>query len=296
MLIKDTRRKSATSVYPFSFSTVEPAYDFIRDEMMRGLQLPNIMLYWAASAVIEVDVHGRSAVHPAIAPQAHHTAPVNMHKVDATLGPGETQPNHLDDLDPEYLLAEDLAEVVEMMQELSGDNREAGGLPRGRIIPMPRRSRGEAPIQSSASAGTTSEGVIDFPAASQRVHDERASKAIAVAAWANICRALDAALDVYVGRQVIARLAWRRMSRALAEAAMAARIAQPAATRVSDETMRRVWRNIAWTLEEAACAQALFDRSSRTGTDGTIPSFMTDSRWQQKDEPFTGFESPPGRF
>jgi hypothetical protein len=251
------------------------------------------MLYWASSAVIEVDVHGRAAIHPSVAPQAD--APARIHEFN-TLDESESLPEHLEDLDPDFLLAEDLAEVVEMMQELSGDNREAGGLPRGRIIPMPRRSRGDAPTSGESLASQATDAVVDFSDASRKLLDDRASRAAAVATWTNICRALDSALDVYVGRQVIARLAWRRISRALAEAAMAAQEAQPSDSQISAEMMRRAWRNIAWTLEEAACAQALFERSSRTGTDGTIPSFMTDSRWPQKDDPFTGFDSPPGRF
>jgi hypothetical protein len=296
VLIKDVRRKSVTSVYPFSFRTLEPAYDFIREEMMRGLQLNNVMLYWAASAVIEVNVHGQAAVHPDSAPQAPEDAQTLLREIPPSNDATEPLPDHLEDLDPDYLLAEDLAEVVEMMQELSGDNREAAGLPRGRIIPMPRRSSGDIPTRNMCAPPARSEGVVDFSVASQKLQNDRESRAAGAAAWTNICHALDSALDVHVGRQVIARLAWRRISRALYEAAIAAREVERADTQVSADMMRRAWRNIAWTLEEAACARAAFERSSRTGTDGQIPPFMTELRWQQKDEPFSGFDSPPGRF
>lgn len=122
-----------------------------------------------------------------------------------------------------------------------------------------------------------------------------------MAAWANICFALDRAIDVHVARQVVATIVWRRLSIALAEAAEASYISKARAAwasgadalafaaNIQDEKnramatawhnsaralrraaemqtgrrqLRHAWLNISWTLEEAALAYNL-ERKTR---------------------------------
>jgi hypothetical protein len=253
-------------VYLFSFASIDSCHDFIRHEMTRGLQLHQVMVYWAVPARVEADFWGRAAVTPSAAPQPAFATPSAMVTGTATARPG-SEPEMLGSIlpftarktgvrpaDRRYLTEADLAETIREMEEFAS-TFEAERAP-----------------------------VIDFPSAS--THIRRAQKSVAmISAWGTFALALDEALDVYVAQQVRIRLALNRIMRALVEAALAASLAEPASVNghgsgvargwvnasialahattvaIRRKLMQRVWMNTAWTLEEAAYAHRLETRA-----------------------------------
>ncbi|MEK7248545.1 MAG: hypothetical protein AAB092_08765, partial [Chloroflexota bacterium] len=260
VLIRDTDRPI---VYLFSFTGLNSCLDFIRHELTRGLQLHQVMVYLAVPARVEVDFWGRAAVTPPAAPQhAFAAAPVvvaesapakpdaDADKSGAVLLFTPKEPEEAPAEEPRYLTEAGIAETIREMEEFSA-KFEAERAP-----------------------------VIDFPSAS--THIRRAQKSVAmISAWANFALALDEALDVYVAQLVRIRLALNRIMRALAEAALAASLAQSskgnghdhgvahawrnasialadaATVAIRRRLMQRVWMNTAWTLEEAVYAHRL---------------------------------------
>ncbi len=243
-------------VYLFSFANRDACLDFIRHEMTRGLELQQVMLYWAVPAAVEMDFWGRAAISPqAPLPASKLPAETGITEKPAVPTPvlpfvARQEPN----TEPCYLTEADIADTVREMHEFS--------------------SRFDAERAD----------VIDFPVASDslRRHKEQHR---AVVAWDNFSRAVDEALDVHVAQQVRVRLAINRILRALAQAAfiqqgmpgtqtreassqsqvhnrlswyyICVALADAAAVAIRRSLMRKVWMNAAWTLEEAAYTHRL---------------------------------------
>ncbi len=283
VLIRDTNKPI---IYPFSFSDIDSAFEFVRHEMQRGLHLSQVMLYWAVPAHIEIDFWGRSAVQPADAPVSltaispsitesisHTDAAVETVVPPSTVIEGEGD---------RYLAEDDIAETVRQAEQAASKSPPPDG--DGRVVPMP--VPGPSTRKSKRQKTTEDATPIDFPSASQKVQEGRLARA-AVTAWRNFSLAVDEALDVYVARQVATKLAWNRIMRTLgqamdaqqrADAEAAQRTARLEAARleaaraaakeaVAKKATRRrglvvAWLNAAWTLEEAGFAYAL-ERKSR---------------------------------
>lgn len=296
VVIRDNRK---AAVYPFSFAGIDSAMEFIRYEMNRGLDLGQVMVFFAVPARIEVDFWGRSTIIPSAAPvRSFQPRRVEDMARVATPAPEPARPVHepLAD-DTRYLNEADIAEVVQMAREIIGE-RPAATDADARVLPMPRRStasaNGNHAVRSDAEPRADP---IEFTPAAQKVHEARASLAV-ITAWANFSQAIDEALDVYVAHQVFAKLVWNRLCRAIREA-MAAR--------------RRVLMLACWqalTNAFASAAEALHTRGD--GVDfrpleaeekRSGPQFgmfemgrAGNRRWEPREERFEGFGSPPGRF
>lgn len=228
VVIRDTRK---ATVYPFSFADLDSAHDFIRHEMNRGLDLGQVMVFFAVPARIEVDFWGRSTIIPPAAP-VRSFQPTRVEAVPQAMGARAPKPatriatpepkparnGHpaLPDDDGRYLNETDISEVVQMMRDLTNDTTGADS----RVVPMPRRSNANG--NGNASHGPTaapspSSAPIEFTPAAQKVQEARAGQAM-ITAWANFSQAIDEALDVYVAHQVSAKLIWNRICRAIREA------------------------------------------------------------------------------
>jgi hypothetical protein len=266
VLIRDA---ASPVVYLFSFADLNSCHDFIRHEMTRGLDLRQVMVYWAVPAAVDRDIWGRAVVTPGSPPRSAQTSELaateivpESRKSMAESPPPSVLPFVSRQESPEtarYLTESDIAETVREMNEFT------------------------------ARFDAAKPDVIDFPAASRKIR--RTKKAArAMAGWDNFARALDEALDVYVSEQVRVRIALSRIVRALAQAgflhsATSAKdpvtepprkdaidvsrawasasiaVADAATIAIRRALMRRVWMNTAWTLEEAAYAYRLETRS-----------------------------------
>lgn len=221
-------RNGENVVYPFSFSDVESAFQFVRREIQRGLQIFPVMIYWAVPARAETDFWGRSTVVPPEAPRRALSAQTsNMDKAqgkaDAFFSPTEVPQIHRAEIDDEsqrFLQDGDIADAVRQANHIA--EHAAPGVPetKSNVVPLP------APAPSSRKSKKRDLAVaadpIDFAAASHRVGKSRATRA-AINAWSNFAQAVDEALDVHVARQVVIKLAWNRLSRALGQAIDATR-------------------------------------------------------------------------
>lgn len=236
VLIRDGARPL---VYLFSFLDLDACHEFVRYEMQRGLDLAQVMIYWAVPARVGFDEWGAAFVAPSAAPQ-RPAGDASGDEPVATVVP--FSPNEAAPVTGQrYLTEADIAEAIREMDEFVKR-------PPARPIPEP------API-------------IDFPAASEQIQRARQARQ-AADAWSNFALALDEALDVHVAIQVSNKLAWNRIMRALTEAARlqkrrdaaanawgnASRALAAAAAIASggDGTMRRVWLTAATALAEAA--------------------------------------------
>ncbi len=66
VMIRDLRRDGV--VYLFSFSDVESAQAFLRDEVQHGTDLGSMMLYWAVSVRMAADPWGKMRLTPSLPP------------------------------------------------------------------------------------------------------------------------------------------------------------------------------------------------------------------------------------
>jgi hypothetical protein len=217
VLIRDANKPI---IYPFSFSHIDSAFEFVRHEMQRGLHLSQVMLYWAVPAHIEIDFWGRSAVQPAEAPLSltviskSIAEPVSLREVavETVVRPVSVTEGESD----RYLAEDDIAETVRQAEQAASKSPPPD-VPDvdGRVVPMP--VPGPSTRKSKRQNATEDATPIDFPSASQKVQEGRLARA-AVTAWRNFSLAVDEALDVYVARQVATKLAWNRIMRALGQA------------------------------------------------------------------------------
>ncbi len=248
VLIRDTNKPI---IYPFSFSDIDSAFEFVRHEMQRGLHLSQVMLYWAVPAHIEIDFWGRSAIQPAAAPLSLTVISKSVAElvsrrdvaVETVVRPSSVTEGESD----RYLAEDDIAETVRQAEQ-AGAKSPPPDVPDvdGRVVPMP--VPGPSTRKSKRQKSTEDATPIDFPSASQKVQEGRLARA-AVTAWRNVSLAVDEALDVYVARQVATKLAWNRIMRALgqamgaqqrAEAEAAERTALQAAARAEEARLDAV--------------------------------------------------------
>lgn len=217
VLIRDTNK---SIIYPFSFSDIDSAFEFVRHEMQRGLDLSQVMLYWAVPAHIEIDFWGRSAIQPAEAPLSltvitkSVAGPVSRAEVAVET---VVRPSTVTEGDNgRYLAEDDIAETVRQAEQAASKSPPPD-VPDvdGRVVPMP--VPGPSTRKSKRQKTTEDATPIDFPSASQKVQEGRLARA-AVTAWRNFSLAVDEALDVYVARQVATKLVWNRIMRALGQA------------------------------------------------------------------------------
>jgi hypothetical protein len=218
-------RDGENVVYPFSFSDLESAFEFVRHEMHRGLHLFQVMIYWAVPARVEADFWGRSTIVPSEAPRRGMSVVQPSAKGEAANGSvsvvaaapqmPQIEAPASDDDSERFLQDDDIADAVRQANHIA--THTAPELPEtnGNIVTMPapapssRKSKNHpAPVEADP---------IDFASASQKVGESRATRA-AINAWSNFTQAVDEALDVYVARQVATKLAWNRISRALGHA------------------------------------------------------------------------------
>ena len=217
VLIRDT---SKPTIYPFSFSDIDSAFEFVRHEMHRGLHLSQVMIYWAVPAHIEIDFWGRSTIQPAEAPASLTVISTSIAEpVLSSDAPIETVAPPSSVIEGEgarYLADDDIAETVRQAEQAASKSPPPDALAaNGRVVPMP--VPGPSSRKSKKQKTTDGAPPIDFPSASQRVQEGRLARA-AVTAWRNFSLAVDEALDVYVARQVATKLAWNRITRALGQA------------------------------------------------------------------------------
>jgi hypothetical protein len=251
-------------VYPFSFSDIDSAHDFVRHEMQRGLDLGQVMVYWAVPVTVETDSRGHAVLTP--------SEPPVVQPASAGLAP---------------------APVVWEEPEVPMDRPIT---PPSAPVRIPIQMSGTyAVLHDTSDVGH----VIDFEAASRVVQESRTARQPAAIGLQNALLAIDEALDAHVSRIVVARISWRRISGALAAAAAQRERAISAAAFRSLTTaiassldadrsrraiaygwqsatrglacaaylearatrLRRAWLNIAWTLEEAAWACSLERRA-----------------------------------
>ena len=207
-------------IYPFSFSHIDSAFEFVRQELQRGLQLSQVMIYWAVPAHIEIDFWGRSTIEPAEAPVCLNVIsksiaePVSRGDVAVeTVTPSSTA---TEGEGARYLAEDDIAETVRQAEQAASKSPPPDApAADGRVVPMPVPGPSS---RNSRRQNTTEDATpIDFPSASQKVQEVRLARA-AVTAWGNFVLAVDEALDVYVARQVATKLAWNRITRALGQA------------------------------------------------------------------------------
>ena len=217
VLIRDA---SKPIIYPFSFSDIDSAFEFVRHEMQRGLHLSQVMIYWAVPAHIEIDFWGRSTIQPAEAPVSltviskSIAEPVSRRDVAVeTVTPPSTV---TEGEGARYLAEDDIAETVRQAEQAASKSPPPDApAADGRVVPMP--VPGPSSRKSKRQKTTEDATPIDFPSASQKVQEVRLARA-AVTAWRNFSLAVDEALDVYVARQVATKLAWNRITRALGQA------------------------------------------------------------------------------
>jgi hypothetical protein len=244
-------------VYPFSFSDIESAFEFVRHEMHRGLHLFNVMIYWAVPARTEADFWGRSTIVPAEPPRRGMSV-IPPSVVDAAIEDSNTivvMPTELpqivapevDDDSERFLQDEDIADAVRQANHIATHSAPEVPVDNGNVVPMP------APAPSSRKSKKKQQEQppvdvepIDFASASQKVEESRTARA-AINGWSNFAEAIDEALDVYVARQVATKLAWNRISRALGQAIEAKR-------RFDVEEAERKAREAAAFAEEARLA------------------------------------------
>ena len=229
VLIRDTNKPI---IYPFSFSDIDSAFEFVRHEMQRGLHLSQVMLYWAVPAHIEIDFWGRSAIQPPEAPLSLTVVsksiaePFSLREaaVETVAPPSSVTEGEGD----RYLAEDDIAETVRQAEQAASKSPPPD-VPDvdGRVVPMP--VPGPSTRKSKRQKTTEDATPIDFPSASQKVQEGRLARA-AVTAWRNFSLAVDEALDVYVARQVATKLAWNRIMRALGQAMDAQQQADAAAS------------------------------------------------------------------
>lgn len=235
VLVRDDARQL---VYLFSFIDLAGAYEFVRHELLRGLGLGQVMVYWAVPADAGSDAWGAAVITPMAAPE--HMGGSQSADAPGTILPFAARAEEAAPAaDPRYLTEADIAETIREMDEFV------------------QRPPAREVLESAA--------VIDFPAALEQL-DRTRRKRIAAVAWANFGQALDEALDVHVSVLVSNRLAWKRIVRALGEAARAQQEMNPeadaepsnpqtpgaAVASGGDGTMRRAWHAAATALAQAA--------------------------------------------
>jgi hypothetical protein len=226
VLIRDG---SKPIVYPFSFSDIESAFDFVRHEMQRGLHLFQVMIYWAVPANQEPDFWGRSTIVPASPPNralvkngaSSFSEPVSSgtSAMAPTVNVPQIEAPAAEDDTERFLEDEDIAEAVRQANHIATHTAPEAA-EQSNVLPMPAPA---APSRRSMGTMEPSDvEPIDFASASLRVEESRSQRA-AVNAWSNFSQAVDEALDVYVARQVATKLSWNRLMRAFGHAMEAKR-------------------------------------------------------------------------
>lgn len=220
-------RDGKNVVYPFSFSDIKPALEFVRQEVRRGLRLFQVMIYWAVPANAEPDFWGRSAIAPPEAPRRDTSAvrpeEAKEDRAAIVMTPTELpqiEPPTIEDDSERFLRDEDIADAVRQANHIATHAAPEVPERNGNVVPMP--APGPSPRKSKKQQPAVNGALIDFASASQSVAESRAVRA-AINAWGNFAQAVDEALDVYVARQVATKLAWNRISRALGQAIEAKR-------------------------------------------------------------------------
>ncbi len=210
VLIRDN--DNADVVYPFSFADLKTASEFVQHEMTRGLHLWQVMIYWAVPARVEADFWGRSAIMPPEPPRDLAAAPAPTTDTtadsEAPQAPGAAEPHFLADTD--------IADIVREAEQAAAEPQAQLPDANGRIVPMPAPAPSARKSRSKKRAAEEAEP-IDFPSASQKMHEARRARGVVIG-WGNFSLAVDEALDVYVSRQVATKLAWNRLMRALGQA------------------------------------------------------------------------------
>jgi hypothetical protein len=138
--------------------------------------------------------------------------------------------------------------------------------------------------------------LIDFPSASQKLQQTKHHRA-ALHAWTNFALAIDEALDVHVARQVRAKLAWNRLMRAFIEAAAEHdRLTAEVASHRASSAISQVAITAAGKTPDTDASKDNRDSAIREEAPEGLWRTHDGARWEPRDEPFKGFQSPPGRF
>jgi hypothetical protein len=196
-----------------------------------------------------------------------------------------------------YLADDDIADTVRQAAQAASKSPPDAPATGGRVVPMPV----PGPSRQSKKQRTTEDATpIDFPSASQRLQEGRMVRA-AVTAWRNFSLAVDEALDVYVARQVATKLAWNRITRALGQAMDARRAEIEVAERKAPpleyaEALLAAVDAVNLDDDEEPFDEETPDEQVHTPLFPGLWRSHDARRWQPREEPFKGFESPPGKF
>lgn len=124
VLIQDDKREDI--VYPFSFTDLRTAWEFIRHEMRNGLVPGNVLVYWAVPIDIETDNVGKVQLHPS-APPPCTNAPINVAQVATHVGDAVQPAIEVAPEESAPAFNEDQPEDEMMQEQVDTDEDTAGG-------------------------------------------------------------------------------------------------------------------------------------------------------------------------
>jgi hypothetical protein len=270
VLIRDVYRGA---VYPFSFADLDSAYDFVRHEMSRGLDLECVMLYWALPARLEADFWGRAAIAPAT-PPARQSRPRPLRVVSGSTDARDVSPLiHFEGASQRVRArAASLAAwgnflvVLDEALDAHVARQVSAGLAWSRL---------SSAMSHAAQAHLRETAATDEPSVSF-------SDIAARQAWSNVAIAMEEAhYAKSLDHKALAIRAWRSASRALGSALQA--------KRARDERLRRCWLNAAFALSEGCASYVtMAARRRRSAFNGlknivlAIGEAFEASAWQGK--------------
>ena len=142
-------RDGESVVYPFSFSDIDSAFEFVRHEMHRGLHLSQVMIYWAVPARTEADFWGRSTIarrKRRAARQRRAARLRSSRKLSKT--PQSSAPTdfpqiaapEVDDDSERFLQDEDIADAVRQANHIATHSAPEVPAASANVLPMPYAS------------------------------------------------------------------------------------------------------------------------------------------------------------
>ena len=289
VMIRDDIRNDV--VYPFSFTEMDSAQGFVQHELQRGLDANHVLLYWAVPVQLGISANGEIGLFPKAAPtEVDQETHEILHAQTADDEPEADVPGgFLQSLsvsvadDPiEVLFAsaeEPVAEPVTAIAESVEDEIEeiAGGGDETNLEETTEVSAEEAEITDEPAEGEFDVDVdLDdevqasvLEVTEEEINDEELIEETTVDARNDNTN--DAA-DIFETAEAVEETL------------------EPVAAIATDQ-----WISDGPVGTEFAAGRA-YARSNAELVNDELQRVLKVRRWEENPEPFTGFQSPPGRF
>jgi len=312
VMVRDDLRNDV--VYPFSFTDIETAHDFVKHELHRGLDPAHVLLYWAVPVQLGITADGEMGLFPKAAPRETDTAaheithaPIQEESadngssndfmqsltvsvaVDEPFVSTEDDPIETMFLSPDEPVAEQATEIVEVEDEIE---EFAGGGDETHTEETAEVFAEEAEILIEETE--IEEEPIAEPVIEEVFAEDEAEAQADVAFEDSDVEVLAETSDDSVSDEAVEDPdeTTETTFEASAEPEVVEDVMEQVAAIASEQ----------WVSDEPIGTEFPAGRayarseSEINDTSEQLQSVLRVRRWEESTEPFRGFQSPPGRF